>query len=143
MSVCPQFPRPVKSVTTYQCRVVSVCPQFPRPVESNTGVCLFVLSFRGQFTIVPILVGSLTPDKEALYGRLLAPYLADPANLFVVSSDFCHWGQRFRYVNGADRANGHIHEFIQQLDREVSRIGVWRGVRGPWIGRWSETGDRG
>ncbi|KAF0296165.1 Protein MEMO1 [Amphibalanus amphitrite] len=74
--------------------------------------------FRGQFTIVPILVGSLTPDKEALYGRLLAPYLADPANLFVISSDFCHWGQRFRYVNGADRANGHIHEFIQQLDRE-------------------------
>ncbi|XP_037072805.1 protein MEMO1-like isoform X2 [Pollicipes pollicipes] len=75
-------------------------------------------NFKGQFTIVPVLVGSLTPEKEARYGRLLAPYLADPANLFVVSSDFCHWGQRFRYVNGGDRANGHIHEFIQQLDRE-------------------------
>jgi len=75
--------------------------------------------FRGQFTIVPVLVGSLSPDKEAMYGRLLAPYLADPANLFVISSDFCHWGQRFRYVNGAERAPGRIHEFIRDLDREA------------------------
>jgi len=49
-------------------------------------------SRRGQFTIVPILVGSLTLDREQSYGQLLARYLADPDNLFVISSDFCHWG---------------------------------------------------
>lgn len=36
--------------------------------------------------------------SEAHYGRLLAPYLEDPAHVFIVSSDFCHWGTRFNYV---------------------------------------------
>ena len=41
--------------------------------------------------IVPILVGALNETTERSYGKLLAPYLNDPENLFVVSSDFCHW----------------------------------------------------
>ena len=54
---------------------------------------LFVFcSRRGHFTIVPILVGSLSQEKQKLYGQLLHPYLADPDNFFVISSDFCHWG---------------------------------------------------
>ena len=24
-------------------------------------------------------------------------YLRDPENFFVISSDFCHWGERFRF----------------------------------------------
>jgi predicted class III extradiol MEMO1 family dioxygenase len=39
-----------------------------------------------------------TPCSETRYGALLAPYLSDPCNLFVISSDFCHWGSRFRYT---------------------------------------------
>lgn len=56
---------------------------------------LTVLYFRhaNDFTIVPILVGSLSFADEKAYGELLAPYLADPSNLFVISSDFCHWGK--------------------------------------------------
>ncbi len=38
------------------------------------------------------------PCREAEYGRALAPYLADPSNLFIVSSDFCHWGDRFNFT---------------------------------------------
>lgn len=33
-----------------------------------------------------------------MYGRLLGPFLDDPTNLFVISSDFCHWGQRFGFT---------------------------------------------
>lgn len=33
-----------------------------------------------------------------MYGELLAPYLDDPSNAFVFSSDFCHWGRRFTYT---------------------------------------------
>lgn len=73
-------------------------------------------SFKNSFTIIPILVGSLSPEKEALYGRLLAPYMNDPQTLFVVSSDFCHWGQRFRYTY-YDRSCGPIHKSIQNLDK--------------------------
>ncbi|XP_076066499.1 protein MEMO1 [Oratosquilla oratoria] len=73
--------------------------------------------YRDQFTIVPIMVGSLTPDREHLYGRILAPYLADPQNLFIISSDFCHWGQRFRYTY-FDRSAGDIWQSIQKLDKQ-------------------------
>jgi hypothetical protein len=48
---------------------------------------------------VPILVGSTNPKTERFYGaQLLAPYLADATSVFVVSSDFCHWGTRFHYM---------------------------------------------
>ena len=50
---------------------------------------------RGQFTIVPVLVGALDEGKEAQYGKLFSQYLADPHNLFVISSDFCHWGEHY------------------------------------------------
>ncbi|KAF5356215.1 hypothetical protein D9756_003798 [Leucocoprinus leucothites] len=48
--------------------------------------------------IVPILVGNLEPAAELQYGELLAPYLAQEGNVFIISSDFCHWGQRFDYT---------------------------------------------
>nr|ACO15039.1 MEMO1 [Caligus clemensi] len=74
-------------------------------------------SRKGEFTIVPILVGSLSPDKEAKYGKILAKYLMDPSNLFVISSDFCHWGERFDYTY-YDKEAGEIHESISSLDHK-------------------------
>ena len=50
-------------------------------------------SRRGQFTIVPVLVGALKEEREVEYGKIFSKYLADPSNLFVISSDFCHWGE--------------------------------------------------
>ena len=69
-----------------------------------------------SFTIVPILVGSLSPEKEALYGKLLSKYLGQTENLFVISSDFCHWGSRFNYQY-YDKKWGAIYQSIEQLDR--------------------------
>ncbi|KAI3438094.1 hypothetical protein D9Q98_000536 [Chlorella vulgaris] len=69
------------------------------------------------FTLVPIVVGAISAESEAAYGQLLAPYLSDPANLFVVSSDFCHWGKRFNYTHH-DPAHGPIHASVEWLDRE-------------------------
>mmetsp|Transcript_29805 Transcript_29805/g.47578 ORF Transcript_29805/g.47578 Transcript_29805/m.47578 type:complete len:358 (+) Transcript_29805:38-1111(+) len=50
------------------------------------------------FTIVPIVVGSTSPAMEARYGQILEPYFELPDTLFIISSDFCHWGQRFGYT---------------------------------------------
>ncbi|XP_054271396.1 protein MEMO1 [Macrosteles quadrilineatus] len=72
--------------------------------------------YKDQFTIVPVLVGSLTPEREAAYGHIFARYLAEPQNLFIISSDFCHWGQRFRYTY-YDRNWGEIYQSITKLDR--------------------------
>ncbi|KAJ8683118.1 hypothetical protein QAD02_018910 [Eretmocerus hayati] len=72
--------------------------------------------YKDSFTIIPILVGSINPEREAMYGKLLAPYLADPQTLFIISSDFCHWGQRFRYTY-YDKSCGAIHKSIKNLDK--------------------------
>ncbi|KAK2981411.1 hypothetical protein RJ640_027668, partial [Escallonia rubra] len=66
--------------------------------------------------IVPILVGSLKAENEAMYGRLLAKYVDDPSNFFSVSSDFCHWGSRFNYMHH-DKKHGAIHKSIEALDK--------------------------
>ena len=84
------------------------CPSLPRSWIGEANFCtraswevstfkILVLSFyhsscRGSFTVVPVLVGFLDAKKEAEYGRIFSKYLTDPANLFIISSDFCHWG---------------------------------------------------
>lgn len=49
-------------------------------------------------SLIPILVGATNAAAERAYGALLASYLADPTSIFIVSSDFCHWGSRFSYT---------------------------------------------
>eukprot|EP01104_Vermistella_antarctica_P015940 TRINITY_DN5338_c0_g1_i2.p1 TRINITY_DN5338_c0_g1~~TRINITY_DN5338_c0_g1_i2.p1 ORF type:complete len:233 (-),score=31.54 TRINITY_DN5338_c0_g1_i2:56-754(-) len=69
------------------------------------------------YTLVPIMVGSLNKDTRAHFAKLLAPYLDDHQNLFVVSSDFCHWGKRFDFTShNAD--DGPIYKSIEAMDRE-------------------------
>lgn len=67
------------------------------------------------FSLVPIMVGALSTEGEARYGALLAPYLTDASNLFIISSDFCHWGSRFRYTF-TNKEQGPIWRSIQWLD---------------------------
>lgn len=50
-------------------------------------------SKRGSFAIVPVMVGATSHQRQQEYGKIFSPYLADPENLFVISSDFCHWGE--------------------------------------------------
>ncbi|CAD5232031.1 unnamed protein product [Bursaphelenchus xylophilus] len=69
-----------------------------------------------NFTIIPVLVGSLSQSKQHQYGKIFAKYLADPDNFFVISSDFCHWGQRFHYTPHSNHSSKSIHEQISDLD---------------------------
>ncbi|WYZ44029.1 hypothetical protein EsH8_VII_000465 [Colletotrichum jinshuiense] len=48
--------------------------------------------------VVPILIGDNNKAEEKEVGKWLAPYLKDPENAFIVSSDFCHWGHYFDYT---------------------------------------------
>ena len=93
-------------------------------------------SFRaGEFPrLVPIMVGSTSKSDEEHFGAILAPYLADPSTVFVISSDFCHWGSRFNYTyympngtsdpaggvslkKGDSPSNPPIHESIDRVDK--------------------------
>jgi len=73
-------------------------------------------SKKDDFKIVPVLVGATNHEKELMYGKIFAKYLNDPDNLFVISSDFCHWGKRFRYTY-YDKSKGNIYESIEDLDK--------------------------
>ncbi|KAI7727481.1 hypothetical protein M8C21_032946 [Ambrosia artemisiifolia] len=66
--------------------------------------------------VVPIMVGAVSTENEAMYGRLLAKYIDDPTNFFSVSSDFCHWGSRFNYMH-YDKKHGPIYKSIEALDK--------------------------
>lgn len=70
-----------------------------------------------------------------MYGEILADYLASPENLFIISSDFCHWGVRFGYTYYTQSNDDHhpillnlgnqhqitrpIHESIKELDHRA------------------------
>lgn len=96
-----------------------VMPQDVDEAEHSMEMHLPYLArvFRGRsVTLVPILIGALTPEAEAKYGELLASYLGDPANFFSVSSDFCHWGARFHFTYH-EAQHGPIHKSIEALDK--------------------------
>lgn len=73
-------------------------------------------SKRGNYKIVPVMVGSINSEKEKMYGQLFAKYFVDPRTLFVISSDFCHWGERFQFTY-YDESHGEIWRSIEDLDK--------------------------
>lgn len=101
------------------------------------------------------MVGNTDARAEARYGSLLAPYLADPSNIFVISSDFCHWGSRFRYTyyqppdsstgsnlksNSRVASDYPIHESIAAVDKE-SMDAVESGSHKEFLQQLRDTGN--
>ncbi|CAK7273174.1 hypothetical protein SEPCBS57363_005520 [Sporothrix epigloea] len=97
------------------------------------------------------MIGDGDGASEKAYGQLLLPYLEDPENAFVVSSDFCHWGRNFQYwqyCSSADftklrslspHGGSHpdpseppIHEFIQTLDKAAFKA-IESGVQAKFV----------
>jgi predicted class III extradiol MEMO1 family dioxygenase len=104
--------------------------------------------------LIPILVGSTNRAAERAFGALLAPYLADPSSIFIASSDFCHWGSRFRYTyyqpsNGPAThlsssskrpTRPAIHESIAEVDVQCMDA-VETGIHDNFLGVLQETGN--
>ena len=109
-------------------------------------------------TLIPILVGATSPEAEKAYGEILAPYLADSTSVFIVSSDFCHWGLRFSYTyylpetantatsgyslkrRDRDPTNPPIYESIARLDKS-SMDAVEGGKHKDFVDNIDETGN--
>lgn len=66
------------------------------------------------FKLIPILVGSPSKDQEDQIADALMPYFQDDRTLFIISSDFCHWGRRFAFTRC--EAGMPIYESIKDLD---------------------------
>jgi AmmeMemoRadiSam system protein B len=49
--------------------------------------------------VLPMMVGSLNEDRETRIAAILKPILLAERTLFVISSDFTHWGEMFRFIS--------------------------------------------
>ncbi|KAF5629271.1 hypothetical protein F52700_7589 [Fusarium sp. NRRL 52700] len=104
--------------------------------------------------IVPVLVGSNNRREEKAIGRALLPYLRDPENAFIISSDFCHWGPHFSYLpysptnspsdliqlrKDGPKPNGPpIHETIRAID-EAAMDAVKSGSHDAFLDTLKQT----
>jgi hypothetical protein len=100
------------------------------------------------------MVGNTNPATEKQFGQLLAPYLSDPSNAFVISSDFAHWGLRFRYTHYQSSSgeakqlsarskapsNPPIHESIKKIDFECMDA-CETGSHEAWLDTLANTGN--
>jgi AmmeMemoRadiSam system protein B len=70
--------------------------------------------------VLPIMIGGINTKKEEHFGSVLKEIIARPNIITIVSTDFCHWGKRFRYqpTPAGDDAKKEqaIFEHISELD---------------------------
>lgn len=71
-------------------------------LEMQYPMLVQTLSWRGidldDIKVVPILVSHNSENIDSQIGKILLPYIRDKSNLFIISSDFCHWGRRFQFT---------------------------------------------
>ena len=76
----------------------------------------FIYKIFGQGAkIVPIIVGYTDQKKADEYGKLFAPYFDREDTLFIISSDFCHWGDHFDYQPMEEGVP--IWQHVENLDK--------------------------
>ena len=69
-----------------------------------------------NFKLVPIMVGSIDYQLEEYFAKIFQKYILNPKILFIISSDFCHWGNNFDYCP-FDKNDGQIFKYIEKLDK--------------------------
>ena len=91
--------------------------------------------------VIAVLVGHLRPATTVALGGVLAPLLADASGtLLVISSDFCHYGGKFRFTPSFAPLFSPEETFrgIELLDRE-GMAAVERQSLRDWLGYLAAT----
>ncbi|CDI87997.1 hypothetical protein, conserved [Eimeria praecox] len=71
--------------------------------------------------LLPIYVGTIAEEDLPMYAETLAPFFMDPDTVFVISTDWSHWGPRFGYLylpSNVDQSLP-LYKKIEALDREA------------------------
>lgn len=81
--------------------------------------CPFLRYIFGEkdFKLIPLIVGKTNLEQDRKYAEILAEYYAQPETLFVISTDFCHWGVQFRFIYHDSSKYKYVYESIESLDR--------------------------
>ena len=80
----------------------------------------YIRQAMGEVKVVPIIVGELKEQDLLKLGAGLAPYFDDENTVFIISSDFCHWGSHFDFQPYDGK--GKISEFIKKLDNQGMKL---------------------
>lgn len=91
-----------------------------------------------EIEVLTMVVGALDADGEEFYGRLVGEVLEkDKRCLWVVSSDFCHWGARFGFLRW-NKEDGAVWKSIETLDKNGMKI-IEKGDVEKWQKYLKET----
>jgi len=88
-------------------------------VEMQIPMLQFALK---NFQIVPIVAGSLTMEDIQKAAKLLRPLLNRPDVLFVISSDFTHYGPNYDYVPFTDKRPENLKKLADQALGTIKRL---------------------
>lgn len=66
--------------------------------------------------IIPIMIGNLRNGYDKKYADILQEYFDNDENLFIFSTDFCHWGERFGFT--PMKKENEIYKYIEELDHK-------------------------
>lgn len=72
-----------------------------------------------EIQLLPLMIGQVQKSDLKKYANKLMHLFLDPRTLFVISSDFCHWGEDFDYqpiLNGFKTKE--IFKSIETLDKQ-------------------------
>ena len=74
-----------------------------------------------KLKIIPMVIGDGNLEKNRKLGKYLYDLYEDKKTLFVISSDFCHWGSNFdfTYYNKKFKT---VNESTEDLDRQALKI---------------------
>jgi AmmeMemoRadiSam system protein B len=78
--------------------------------------------FGDSAKIVPIIVGENNMKMAEEYGKLFSPYFDKEDTIFIISSDFCHWGAHFDFQPRSADKGVPIWKFIEDLDHQGMKL---------------------
>lgn len=71
--------------------------------------------------VIPILVGSLNEEREGIIVEALKPLITEERTLFIISSDFTHWGEIFKFTGFANLRKP-LNQQMQLFDEKAMNI---------------------
>ena len=75
--------------------------------------------------IIPLLIGSLNENVEEFMANLLRPMILTSRTLFIISSDFTHWGELFHFTSFANGKKPLEQQLLLHDERAMNIISAF------------------
>jgi AmmeMemoRadiSam system protein B len=80
--------------------------------------------------IIPIMISHGDRAFDDAVSSILAKYLNDETNTFVISSDFCHWGSRFGYTKYTPAESLEYLKSLKHMSRiPIDGLKIYQSIR--------------